>query len=115
MHFEASALRPLVRFIVPIDVAHRHHVRRPMGNYSNVVVNPQGPEVRIFRFIQALERESGLRWIHLEIECRLLGQRMVTAVTIVTTLLVMAKVAAVAPAAMVTESQSSAFSGTRAS
>ena len=32
MYFEASALGPLVGFIVTIDVAHRNHVRCPMRN-----------------------------------------------------------------------------------
>src|ERR1035438_7343200 len=74
MYFEAATLRPLVGFIVTIDVAHRNHVRCPMGNNPDAVADPKGPEVRILGFVNSLERESRLCWVHLELECRLLRQ-----------------------------------------
>src|ERR1039458_5606628 len=74
MYFEAAALRPLVGFIVTVDVAHRHHVWRPMGNNPDAIADPKGPEVRILGFVNSLERESSLCWVHLELECRLLCQ-----------------------------------------
>src|ERR1017187_3085913 len=74
MYFEAATLRPLVGFVVTIDVAHRHHVWRPMGNNPDAIADPKGPEVRILGFVNSLERESSLCWVHLELECRLLCQ-----------------------------------------
>ena len=58
MSFKAPALCPLVRFVVVVDVAQQQAGPRAVDNDAKVAADSNGPEVRVFGFVQFVELQS---------------------------------------------------------
>ena len=68
MRFQTPAFCPLVRLIVVVDVAEQQAGPGAVDNDAKVAADANGPEVRVFRFVQFVELQAGMRGIQLQIE-----------------------------------------------
>src|SRR5437867_2257951 len=68
MDLQLSALRPLVGFVMVIDVAEQEAFTALVDNQPDVAADPHGPEVWIFRLVQLVQLQAGSRRVELQVE-----------------------------------------------
>jgi hypothetical protein len=73
MGFEFAAASPIVRFVVVVYVAEQKAGFGPVDNHPEVAIDPRGPEVSIFAFLNPMEFEARLGGIELEVDGSDLG------------------------------------------
>ena len=77
--FQPPPLRPLVGFVVVIDVAQQEAAPRPVNDQPDIQAHPHRPEVGIFGLVELVELEPRLRRVQLEIEGRRLHRLLLIA------------------------------------
>jgi hypothetical protein len=68
MCFQFAPARPVVRFIVVVDVAEQEAGRGAVNNQPQIETDPGGPEVAVFGLIDSVQLKARLSRVHLKIE-----------------------------------------------
>ena len=68
MGLELPTLRPLVGFVVVIDVTEQEASLTPVDDQSQIAPDTHGPEVLVSRFVQPMEAQTRVRRIDLQVE-----------------------------------------------
>src|SRR5213593_3517701 len=74
MDLQLSTLRPLVGFVVVIDVTEQEAFTALVDNQADVAADPHRPEVWVLRLVEPMKLQPGLRRVELQVErCHLNG------------------------------------------
>jgi hypothetical protein len=65
---QLASFPPLIRPIVMSDVTQQNAGVGPVDDEPNVLIDPHRPEIAVPCFVEPVELQSWIRWIHLEIK-----------------------------------------------